>query len=121
MSRKGTILVRVQQDRMGSIVGAPIDKKWGRRFAAVAEMNGGSNDRDFFFQSPDEFLEDMPVKARREVERGWPVTFRVDPWVVGHWYGYDAHAVAETPWKELVRHEPKLAKLARKTRVRDSR
>lgn len=29
------------------------------------------------------------------VEQGWTVQVKADPWEVGHWYGYDAHTVAE--------------------------
>jgi len=93
------IKVDVEEDRMGNIIVTPTDKRFAKAFSKARKDNGGGSGLDAFFQDggpAEEFRrENMSAKQRRDLDSGWPVRMMVDPWVVGHWYGYDAHTVAE--------------------------
>lgn len=93
-----TIIVEAHQDLMGNITVAPISAKWRKRFAQIVRENGGPHEDTAFFQDGGpavEFLENMPARHRRDLESGRSVRFKADAWIVGHWYGYDAHTAAE--------------------------
>jgi hypothetical protein len=96
------IKVTASMDRMGNILVRPVNIRYARAFANhVKELSGhhGSPDLDAFFQdggSASEFLSrDVPRRHRKDLENGYSVTWKEDPWVVGHWYGWDAHTLAE--------------------------
>lgn len=77
----------------------PVNRHWARRFAKHVRSFTGQYDETVLFQDGgplQEFLEmDVPPRHRRDLEKGHSVAFKVDPWTVGHWYGWDAHTVAE--------------------------
>ena len=77
----------------------PLNHRWAQRFAKHVRGFTGHYDESVLFQDGgplQEFLEmDVPPRHRRALERGHRVAFKVDPWTVGHWYGWDAHTVAE--------------------------
>lgn len=93
------IKVQAEMDRMGAVVARPVDDRYAKAFAKAAKENGGPGDLDVYFgddsQGRGSFLNDMPVRARKELERGYTATWTMDPWEVAHWYGYDAHTVCE--------------------------
>lgn len=99
------MLVIAWQDRMGNVYARPVSDRAARKFARRVAKNGGpsfaTQERDgftAFFQEgmgAAEFLDDCTPAQRRDIENGYTVRFRADPWIVGHWYGYDAHTVAE--------------------------
>jgi len=93
------ITVEARMDRCGNIHVAPVAARWRDKFRAVVRDNGGPDKPTAFFQEgmgATEFLEnDCPRAKRAELEKGYLIRFRVDPWVVGHWYGCDAHTAAE--------------------------
>ena len=101
-----TIVVTAKLDRMGNVLARPKQDKYARAFMRRAHENGGSrytpdmwaNELSAFFQegqAASEFLDDCTPAQRKDLESGWDVSFRCDPWIVGHWYGYDAHTIAE--------------------------
>lgn len=93
------IRVEARMDPMGNILVKPSTVKFAKVFSEVRKSNGGGDGLECFFQEgkyASEFLvEHIPEDLREDLEQGWSVDFRVDPWVVGHWYGYDAHTVCE--------------------------
>jgi len=97
MPRK--INVDIKTDAMGNIIASPVSKKYAKAFSDVRRENGGGSDLNVFFQEggpATQFLNDLTPRQRREINKGWDVRIKVDPWIVGHWYGYDAHTVAES-------------------------
>jgi len=93
------IRVEAEMDQMGNISVKPSDVKYARTFSEVRKSNGGGDGLDCFFQEgmgASEFLkEHIPQDLHEDLEQGWSIDFKVDPWVVGHWYGYDAHTACE--------------------------
>lgn len=90
------IIVEVKQDNMGNITARPKSDRYAKAFGKAVDANGGCFDLCAFFQegmSACEFIENVPKRYRRDLERGFSVCFKADPWEVGHWYGYDAHTV----------------------------
>jgi len=85
----------------------PVSEEWRRAFATAVFLNGGPDDDSVFFQTFDQLVEnigeEMGERNIKELSDGWDVTFIVDPWVVGNWYGYDAYRVAELGPKEFMR------------------
>jgi len=88
------IKVEAKMDRMGFIIIHPVSAKHEEKFVKFVEENGGPDmSEGILFQSGlnvDEFLEDCSPRIRKDIEAGWTVTFLVDSWIVGNWYGYDA-------------------------------
>ena len=91
------ILVEAEMDRMGNITVKPSSPRHQRLYADHMEEMTGNRTWGAFFNDGAEasqLLEEFPARRRRELEKGWPVRFKVDPWQFGHWLGYDAHEVA---------------------------
>ena len=93
------MLVNVSMDRMGNIVASPVSERIRRKFAAhLQEVYTPKADGTAFFQEggpAGEFLEDCTPAQRRDIDGGYNVRMRVDPWTYGHWLGWGAHTVAE--------------------------
>ena len=97
--RKGYIKVTISALRYGGYT-LSIADKYHQLFKAVVLANGGGsgprckNVQEPYIQHAED-LPEMPRRQRRALDAGWDVTILMDPWEVGHYYGYDAHAVAE--------------------------
>ena len=100
MRMPSKIAVDVEEDRMGNIIAKPVSAKYAKAFAKVRKENGGGSGDDAFFNDggeAEEFKREyLSSKQRKDLGSGYGVRMKVDPWVVGHWYGYDAHTVAES-------------------------
>jgi len=71
-----------------------ISLKWHNRFKRRVIDNGGTcHERTVLALSCDDIGEYLSKSEIDQVHRGWPVRKRMDPWIVGHLYGYDAHTV----------------------------
>ena len=93
---KGNILVQARMDRYGSLLVRPVKTSYAKKFAKVVKDYTGHLDLEIFIQNPDEFLEnDIPRRYIKDLENGYTIRFLADPWIVGHWYGYDAHCIVE--------------------------
>lgn len=57
--------------------------------------NGGPDEEDVFIQGGGNLPEEIPAAKRRDLDNGWDIIFLMDPWVLAHYYGYDAHTVFE--------------------------
>ena len=92
------ILVEAKKDRIGGILIRPVNKEYAERFARAAELNGAGIDEDHwaYIQDGEAFKENsVPKRYHRDIQHGWDVRWRADPWEVGHYYGWDAHVIAE--------------------------
>jgi len=94
------IRVKVFEDRMGNIQGFPIRKDIREKIVAhLNEMHPNNPQSSmFFFQEgnrSEDFKADLSPKLRHDIEHGWYVTLTIDPWIVGHWYGWDTHTIFE--------------------------
>ena len=91
--------VRVEMDRMGNITATAVNDRIRRKFVAhLKEVYSEHADGSAFFQEggpSEEFLADCTPAQRRDINAGWSVNINVDPWMYGHWLGWDAHVVAE--------------------------
>lgn len=98
--RKGWIKVTIEPLNYGGYV-MMIADKYHDKFAAVVRANGGGCGRTFGYRvafpyiAHNEDLPEMPRRKRKALDDGYHVTILMDPWDVGHYYGYDAHTVAE--------------------------
>lgn len=95
----GKILVEAREDNTGCILVRPVSSKWARSFAQHVEEFTGHYDLDVFYNDGGpaaDFLEhSIPKKLHEDLGKGYPVRWKEDPWIVAHWYGYDAHAAIE--------------------------
>lgn len=99
------IKVTFDMDRCGNVTAMPKRERYARIFCAVVAANGGPSykaaARDGFSaffnagQEVDELQEYFAPGEWKDMEEGWSVTRIMDPWEVGHFYGYDAHVAAE--------------------------
>jgi len=96
------MLVDITMDRMGNMYLSPVSQKVQAQMRRhFQEMVGHPNDSVFLQdgQPVAEFLEHGEPRLSRsevsEIERGWKVTKRMDPWVFGHYAGYDFHEVVQ--------------------------
>lgn len=100
MRMPSKISVEVEEDRMGNVIVRPVDKRYAKAFAKVRKDNGGGGGEDAFFNDggeAEQFKSDyLNPRQRKELEKGYPVRMKMDPWDVGHLYGYDAHTAVES-------------------------
>ncbi len=90
------ILVEAEMDRMGNVTIKPVSTRIARKYANHMQEMTGNRTWGAFFQEGgpvSELLNEFPAKYRRDLEKGWPVRFKADPWTFGTWLGYDAHEV----------------------------
>ena len=90
------MLVVCSMDRMGNIVARPKSDRIARKYVKHLAGFGVKSDGSAFFQEGGpaaELLGDLKPGQVRDLESGWSVSFRLDPWVFGHWLGWDAHNV----------------------------
>jgi hypothetical protein len=97
------IMVYAWQDRMGNVLVRPVSDKWAHAFCRAVAKNGGPSMEEaardnytVFIQEgmgASEFLEECTSRQRQDIEGGWHVTFKADPWWIGNLYGYDACGV----------------------------
>lgn len=94
------ILVSAKQDLIGNIKAGPVSPKYRDKFRGVIFENGGPKDYSWAFLQEggpaESFLELVPKRYLNHFNAGYEVRWFVDPWIVGHWYGYDAHTVVES-------------------------
>ena len=100
MRMPSKIAVEVEKDRMGNIIARPVNARYAKAFAKARRDNGGGGGEDAFFNDGNEaeqFKSNyLNSRQRKDLERGYPVRLKMDPWDVGHLYGYDAHTVVES-------------------------
>lgn len=88
------IVVEAHMDAAGGIIVRPKSDRWAKRFCRRVVKNGGPGGVTVYLQSgfvSEDFIQfDVPKRYRKDLLHG-----RVDPWIVGHWYGWDAHTIVE--------------------------
>lgn len=95
--RKGLIVVVANVDRHGWLYVGPksrvLDRRIKRHLAELGVVRG-PKDAALFIQGDrerDEFVERyVPRRLRRDLDRGWPVRFAIDPWEYLMMVGWDA-------------------------------
>lgn len=86
--------VTTSMDRTGCITVRAVSQR--RTDAYLAHLaTFGIDDASVFIQMDVEtfIAQDVPARYRRDLREGWDVTFHVDPWVFGHWLGYDCNEI----------------------------
>jgi len=93
------IKVDVFQNRFGDITGRPVRQDIRTRILDhLLEFEGPGAEDTFYFQGgmgAEEFLDSLSPRQRRDIENGYTITILVDPWELGHWYGWDTHTLFE--------------------------
>jgi hypothetical protein len=90
------IIIDVTEDRSGNVLLAPRNKRVRSQMRRHNKEWIGHADSTVFLQEggpASEFLDTLNAQQRREVERGWTVGIKMDPWHFGHHVGYDFHEV----------------------------
>lgn len=93
------IKVEIRKDRMGNIIACPVRDDIRNKIRSHLQDFNVHSDGTAFFQEggpAQEFLEnELSKHAQREIAKGHTVTPVFDPWIVGHWYGWDTHTLFE--------------------------
>jgi hypothetical protein len=92
-------LIRLHLNRFGHMELAFANARVLRRVLQVVIKNGGPSHRTAYLQHDGDvqsLIEELPPQARRDLQAGWDVTVRMDPWYAAHYYGYDAHTAFES-------------------------
>ncbi len=92
------IKVRVWEDRIGNILGKPVREDLQKKLAKHMEEMTGYADSRFFFQEgteAEEFKQNCSHQQRWDLSNGSDIFISVDPWIMAHWYGYDAYTLFE--------------------------
>jgi hypothetical protein len=90
--------VEVEEDGMGNIILTPVSKKVRAQMRKHnKEWHGHADDTVFLQAEADTyaFKDMLPRAKRREVEEGYTVVIQMDPWIFGHYVGYDFHEVID--------------------------
>jgi hypothetical protein len=94
-----SILVSAREDTMGDILLETVSEKYGKAFASRAKSNGAGHYSPVAFIQQGigdaEFLAELRPAQRRDIEAGWRIRFKSNPWAIAHYWGYDAHTVVE--------------------------
>jgi len=91
------IIVEAWEDFVGVKV-RPISAKYANVFAEHVSKFTGRRTLEVYFQEHfgNMFIDDFVPKNKRDLIKSGPVRFLIDPWIVGTWYGYDAHTIVES-------------------------
>lgn len=93
------MLFKAKIDSMGCLTGWPVNVREQRRIARHMEEMTDNNDYTFFIQADyevEQFINDfIPRRKQKDLNEGWTVTFRADPWSIAHYYGWDCHTLYE--------------------------
>lgn len=94
---KRGIKVDFEMDRMGHVEIRPVSDRWAKAFQQQVKDNGGGDSLTAFMQGMevDELQQYFTSSQWQDLTSGYGVIIIMDPWIVGHFYGYDAHLVAE--------------------------
>lgn len=89
----------IKMDSMGSIIGTPRNKRERKRIARYMREMKGYPEESFYLQKGFEaegFIENnCSEKEQRNLEEGYTLPMRVDPWTFAHYFGYDCHTLYE--------------------------
>ena len=86
--------VTARMDRMGNVTVAPVSQRRHHAYLRHLAQFGIHAATVYVQFNVDEFIaQDIPARHRTDLMNGWDVTFHVDPWVFGHWLGWDCHEV----------------------------
>ena len=77
----------------GMIIGQPVSEKWVNAFVKEVVKNGGSDERSFLM-SYEDASEEFSECEIEDIEQ-YGLRIRMDPWIVGQYYGYDAQSIVD--------------------------
>ena len=72
----------------------PVSDKWTERYLAVLRETYREDPEPMAVVDSLEGL-DLSSRQRSRLEASWEVVVLMDPWVLGHYYGWDAHTAFE--------------------------
>lgn len=87
------ITIEVYENYVGDLVVTPVSKKHAKKYAKHVQEFTGYYQESILFQdgyAASKFWQHIPKRYHEMLKRGYKARFRVDPWIVGNWYGYDA-------------------------------
>jgi hypothetical protein len=92
------IRVKVFIDQMGNIIGYPVRRDIQEKIKNHLQDMNVYPDHRFFYQDgmgAEDFKQDLSQKQIKEIESGYDIYLNIDPWILGHFYGYDTHTIFE--------------------------
>jgi hypothetical protein len=77
----------------------PVSERVRRKIEKHLELFGERGAEVFMSEGGPaaQFKAELTAAQRKEIERGSTVTMIVDPWIYGHWRGWDVHEVQLNP------------------------
>lgn len=91
-------LIRLHLNRFGHVELSFVNARLLRRVLQVVIQNGGPKCDNAYLQHDgdvESLLRELPPRARQDLQNGWEVRVRMDPWEAAHYYGYDSHTTFE--------------------------
>ena len=92
-------LIRLHLNRLGHMELSFVNSRILRRMLQVVVRNDGLGHRTAYLQHDGDVqsvIEELPPRERRDLQAGWDVTARMDPWYAAHFYGHGAHTAFES-------------------------
>ena len=90
------IQVNVQENRMGHLTLAIVNKRLLKRVMAHVKRNGGPAEETVYLQADTDintFKEGLTKSKRQDLEEGYDIIIVMDEYEAGSYYGYDASTV----------------------------
>lgn len=92
------MLVSLRMNRYGHVEADPVNDRIGRKIRRhLRSMGAGGRDADSVVYLQTDPLTDLsgiiPARAIRDLDAGWAVKCRIDPWTFGNMVGYDTHEI----------------------------
>jgi len=94
----GRVKVRLSEDRMGNVIGYPIREDLRKKIKDHLFFYGVDSDGTFLVQEDyniESLLGEIPKRAGRDLRKGWDIVVLMDPWQLGHYYGWDTQTIFE--------------------------
>lgn len=94
------MVIEIEYDYIGSLVARPLDRHICEQITDHLKDFGIYSDGSAYMQTPQEIEEflgrcHIDSETREMAEKGWPQNTTIDPWVYGHFLGWDAHCIFE--------------------------
>jgi len=85
------MLVSIEQNRFGHITISPVSDRIRRKYARyLRKFNHNDNGTVYMQVDTDIETLELTPSQRRNVEHGWTIRVRMDPWNYASMLGYDA-------------------------------
>lgn len=95
MARRRGIKVKITRHALGYCLLRPVVDRYAEVFREHMKAMGQPNSDSAYVRHLEDLRELISPEAYHDLQSGWDATCIMDPWELGHCYGWDAHTIVE--------------------------